>query len=319
MNTTKNNAILSTVIAFACIIGSSVLLSWTINALYTTSSALIVISLMLISVFSYVAGASIIGKNINKSSIRKNYGGVRNGIIFALLLIGAGLLLLCFNTGTFPVIWKSFFFSWPMLLFIIGAIHICRFHFISGIILAAIGKYFLLSEISKIYPDTIAYEQFLSTYWPAGIILLGILIFLSFIIRPERFKKHRHHKGNWKESYTPNEQENQDGKINYQFIFSGTEQVILDPEFKGGNIDLTFGGMELDLRHTSLPKGDTYLYVNALFGGLEISVPDNWDIEVRTKSVVGGVSDSRVKNTDKDQESKLILVAKCTFAGIEIK
>jgi len=318
MNTTKNNVILSAVLAFTSMIGSCVLLNWTITTLYSTSGALTVIALVLLSIFLYVMGASIIGKRINQNNIRRNRNGISNSIIFALLLIGAGLLLLCFNTGIFPIVWKSFFFSWPMILFIIGVVHICRLHFITGIILAAISKFFLFSEISKIYPDTLAYEQFLSVYWPAGIILLGALIFISVIIRPKHFR-HRHLKGECHQSHTTNEQENLDGKISYQFIFSGTEQVILDPEFKGGNIDVTFGGMELDLRRTSLPKGETYLYVNALFGGVEITAPDNWDIEIQSKSVVGGVSDSRVKNIDKDQSSKLILVAKCTFAGIEIK
>jgi len=318
MNTTRNKVIIFAALAFSLMIGSGVLLNWTMNNLYTTSTALIVISLVLISVFLYVTGASIISRCLKQNKIPRNQGGLSNGIIFALLLIGAGILLLCFNTGIFPIIWKSFFFSWPMLLFIIGVIHICKLHFMWGIILAAIGKYFLFSEISKIYPDTLVYEQLVSTYWPVGIILLGIIIFVSIIIRPKRFE-HRHPKGNWHESYIAGEQENQDGKINYQFTFSGTEQVILDPEFKGGNIDVTFGGMELDLRHTSLPEGETFLYINALFGGVEISAPDHWEIEIRSKSFVGGVSDSRLKYIDKDQSRKLILVAKCTFAGIEIK
>ena len=77
--------------------------------------------------------------------------------------------------------------------------------------------------------------------------------------------------------------------------------------------------MELDLRRTSLAEGDTFLYVKAVFGGVEITAPDNWDIEIHSKGFVGGVSDSRVKNIEKDHTKKLIIIAQSTFGGIEIK
>lgn len=321
MSRTKNKGIIPAILAITLMISSGILLNWAINTLFMAATPFVVISMVLLSVLVYVAGATLMSRSISRHNASQSYAHnkTRNGVIFALLLIGAGILLLCFNTGWLAPAWKSVFFSWPMLLLIIGIIHICKFHFIWGIILAAIGKFFLFSEISKIYPDTLAYEQFLSTYWPAGIILLGILIFLSLIIRPKGFCRRKHIKENWHDTYVTSEQENQDGKINYQFTFSGTEQVFLEPEFKGGNIDVTFGGMELDLRHTSLPEGETFLYINALFGGVEISAPGDWEIDIRSKSFVGGVSDSRIKSNDKDQSKKLILVVKCTFGGIEIK
>ena len=226
--------------------------------------------------------------------------------------------MLSFNTGTLNPVWKSFFFSWPMLLFVIGAVNVCKFHFIPGIICAAAGKFFLIEKAADIFPGDFAYEQFASTYWPALIIIFGVIILLGTLIRPGRFNRNRH-KGNWKKDYAPDENENNDGKINYQFVFSGTEQVILDPVFRGGTIDVTFGGMELDLRRTSLAEGDTFLYVKAVFGGVEITAPDNWDIEIHSKGFVGGVSDSRVKNIEKDHTKKLIIIAQSTFGGIEIK
>lgn len=311
-------SVLLAISAIVLMVGSGALLTWAINDLYYTSSALVVIPLALLSVFTYILGASLLGQSIRKENTYQRHGGLSSGIIFALLLIAGGTLMLCFNTGILNPIWKGFFLSWPMLLFIVGSINICRLRIILGIICAATGKFFLMEKAMIIYPDNFVYEQFISTYWPALIIIFGILIFLCIIIRPGRYKRKRH-KGNWKENYMPGENENNDGKINYQFTFSGTEQVILDPVFRGGNIDLTFGGMELDLRRTSLAEGETFLYINAIFGGVEITAPDNWDIEIRSETIVGGVTDSRVKNIDKDHTKKLIIISKCTFGGIEIK
>jgi len=298
------------------------LLYLTLNVYFYSLQPFLVITLTFLSMFIYVTGATLMGRCGRKNGYRF-LNESNNGLEFASHLVAAGLLLLGFNTGFFPSVWKGFFFSWPMLLFALGAINICkRHHFIWGIILTAIGTFFLFSKIEHIYPDILLYEQFFSTYWPVGIIFIGIIIFISILFRP-KFHNQYHNsnvKNKCNEGKIPNDDENKDGKINYKFTFSGTEQVILDPLFRGGNIDITFGGMELDLRRTSLTEGDTYLYVNVVFGGVEITVPDHWDIEIRQNRFAGGIEDSRKNNnTEKDHTRKLIVVAKCTFGGIDIK
>ena len=300
-------------------IGGGLLLNQTLNVYYNTSSALFVVSLSILSVFLYLAGASLMGRCANKNNVRHSWSGISNNIVFALALVAAGALLLGFNTAYLPPVWKGFFFSWPMLLLAIGIVHVCKFQFLWGIILAAVGKFFLFTKVSAMFPGEVLYEQFASTYWPVLIIVCGVLILLSpFLGFGKRSKTCS--KNKWNENNTPNENENNDGNINYNFTFSGTEQVILDPVFRGGNIDVTFGGLELDLRRTSLAEGDTYLYINAVFGGVEIKVPDNWDIEIRQNRFAGGIEDSRKNNnTEKDRTRKLIVVAKCTFGGIDIK
>jgi predicted membrane protein len=297
-------------------VGGGLLLDQALNLFYNTSSAVTVISWSLFSVFLYIAGAVLMGRCTmrrctNKDRSHRSYAGIHDGTVCALLLIAAGLFLLGFNTGNLPHEWKSFFFSWQMLLFVIGSVSMCRFHFISGIIIAASGIFFLHSRVAGIYPGDI-YESFMSTFWPVLIIALGILLFFAIIFKPKRC--------GWKcVDERGNEAQNADGKINYRFVFSGTEQVILDPIFRGGSIEATFGGMELDLRRTSLPEGDTFLHVKITLGGVVMTIPDSWEIEIHQKSFAGCVNDSRVKNSDKDKSRKLVIMAKCTLGGIEIK
>jgi len=77
--------------------------------------------------------------------------------------------------------------------------------------------------------------------------------------------------------------------------------------------------MELDLRRTSLPEGETFLYVRAVFGGVEIKAPDNWHIETRSESFLGGVSDERSKHQQIDFSRKLIVAANAVFGGVSIE
>ena len=258
------------------------------------------------------------GKSILKNNGYRFVNEVNGSVVFALLLVAVGALLLLFNTGVFPLEWRVFFFSWQMLLIVLGILSVFKLNFIWGIILMAVGKFFLFSEITKIYPEAFEYEQFFCTYWPVGLVVIGILILFSILARPLGLNNCS--KGKCGGKHAVNENESKDGEINYKLVFTASEQVLLEPIFKGGKIDVSFAGLELDLRRTSLLEGETYLNINVAFGGVALTVPDTWDIELRSNSFAGGISDSRKKfNTEKDYTRKLIVVAKCSFGGIDIK
>jgi len=319
MDTTKKNqSLLFAILAIALMIGSGYLLSWTINVLYVESTAYITLPLSLLAVFIYAAGATLMGKVPRKEIVRHSHDGINNGIQLAFVLIACGALLLCFNMGILSLEWKSFFFSWPMLVFAIGAFCICQFQFIAGLIAMAAGIFFLIGKTSVMYPN-IQVEQLMSNFWPAIFIVAGIVIIMSFLVRPKVFRYGVCCKGSGKDNFKHIESENNNGKINYKLVFSASEQVILDPVFKGGTIEAVFGGLELDLRRTTLDEGKTTLNVKAVFGGVELAVPDSWEIELVSKSFAGGVSDSRLKSRDIDHSRKLVIIAECVFGGIELR
>jgi predicted membrane protein len=320
MKKKKNKLGLFAVLAIILMTGSGVLLERTVNVLSSRAGAPATIVLLLISVSVFTVGTAWLGQTVSRHSICRSRPGSGNSIVFALLLIAAGLLLLGFNTGFLPGIWRDFFFSWPMLVFVFGAVELCRFRFFNGVILAATGKFFLIAQMAAVYPDDGRYEQFVATFWPVLVIVFGLLILFSIVFKPGCFRFDRHSgRGYWDDSYAASPEANSEGKIDYRFIFSGTEQVILDPVFKGGTIELILGGMELDLRHTSLREGETVLYVKALLGGLVVKAPAEWHIEIRSRAILGGVDDSREKNYSPDPAGKLIIVAKCVLGGVAIK
>jgi len=320
METKTNKSVLYSVLALAVMAGSVALSGWTINRLSLSIDSGFIFVLALVAVFLYIVGASWLGRLVVQGGGHWKYGGFHNGILFALLVIGTGILLLCFNGGFLPMAWKWFFISWPMLLFVIGCSELCKLHYVPGIILVSIGTFFLVPRFSGIFPGASFNSQFFSTWWPVFIIIGGLLIFFSILLKPKKFfcANPRQAKGCWDENQFTSQEENKDGKINYKLVLSGTEQVILDPVFKGGNIETVLGGLELDLRRTSLPEGETFLFVKAVFGGVEIKAPEEWHIEVRSESLLGGVTDDRVRVRDIDYTRKLIIVANAVLGGVTI-
>jgi len=62
--------------------------------------------------------------------------------------------------------------------------------------------------------------------------------------------------------------------------------------FRGGRVDTWFGGGVLDLRGATLDPMGATLEVNALFGGGNLVVPADWNVETRIMGI-GGVGDGR--------------------------
>lgn len=76
---------------------------------------------------------------------------------------------------------RSEYFKWQLLLIFIGLISFFNRNAIGGIIMVAVGTYFLLPEIDISLPYI--FEQ---AYWPALIVIVGIAFLVSGIITRSR-------------------------------------------------------------------------------------------------------------------------------------
>ena len=71
-------------------------------------------------------------------------------------------------------------------------------------------------------------------------------------------------------------------------IFGGSELKSRARAFRGGSIINWYGGTQLDLRGATLAPGGADLAVRDLFGGIDIRVPPEWRVELRSRSFAGG-------------------------------
>ena len=98
--------------------------------------------------------------------------------------------------------------------------------------------------------------------------------------------------------------------------FSGTDRIYKDEIFTGSNIAAIFGGAKLDLRHAKFDK-DTVIKAFALFGGIDISVPNDIKIKLKSGFIFGGFSDDRKNPSDKSKYT-IYIDAAGGFGGITI-
>jgi len=182
-----------------------------------------------------------------------------------------------------------------------------------------LAAFFLLPRIAHLYPDALPgiNEDFTATFWPVLLIVVGAGVILK-ILFGKKACCHRH--GYIQRSLNVDKMEGADGIYVREVVFGGIEDIFLEPVFRGGQIEVVFGGVELDLRRASLPEGDTYLQVEAVFGGIKLYLPDDWVVVPKISTVLGGVDNKHFsKSTNQDTSRRLLISGEIVFGGCEIR
>ena len=84
--------------------------------------------------------------------------------------------------------------------------------------------------------------------------------------------------------------------------------------FRGGRVETWFGGGVVDLRDAQLDPAGATLEVNALFGGGNLVVPEDWNVETSITGI-GGVGDGRPKFERDPDAPTLRLEGLAIFGG----
>lgn len=226
----------------------------------------------------------------------------KSKLILAVILIGAGVLLLARNFNILPGNIHHAIFSWPMLLLVLGVIQISKHpNKTFGLVLIALGAFFL---IPRVFPAlSFSFGQL---FWPA--IFLGIGLLILF-------------KGNSGSKPWKKDVENSAEIIDEVNIFGGTERRMTTRNFRGGETVSIFGGSVYDFTDCELADGKNVLEVVNIFGGSKFIIPSHWNVHVEVVAIFGGFSDKRkgTLNIPEARTKELFIKGVAIFGGGEIK
>jgi predicted membrane protein len=239
-----------------------------------------------------LAGIMIRGKGQPEAS--------RLGVVWGALIVAAGVALLLDHMG-FIVIGSLFRF-WPMILIFFGVGHLFTpSNRAWGGILIVVGAVFQLNNLG------ITHLRF-ADMWPLAIIAVGLMLMWG-ALKPPIVVKGSVDAADVLEAVA---------------IFGGTERRIKSQTFKGGRVTSIFGGVELDFRDANIDGDEATLDINCIFGGVEIRVPDTWNVHSRSIPVLGGYSDKTGPSSSAPQDPSgpkrktLIVTGTVIFGGVEI-
>ena len=182
---------------------------------------------------------------------------------------------------------------WPLFLILIGVGSISKGSRTGGLIVIAVGVVFLLSNL-----DILSVSFWL--LWPVALIAIGVAIL----------------RGHSRSRNAAGDAPAAGDDLNVSALFSGSNQRIDSQRFNGGNVSVTFGGAEIDLRGAAIDGDAATINVNAVFGGVKLQVPPDWAVNVRADSTFGGVEKKRPDPAE--PKATLTVTGSCLFGGIEI-
>lgn len=102
----------------------------------------------------------------------------------------------------------------------------------------------------------------------------------------------------------------------YSSVFS-SNKVNVETELYGLTANAIFGSLKLDLRNAIISQ-DVEIKASAIFGGIDIYIPDNVKIKTNNVPIFGGVN-NKYRDSEDPESYTIYLDSTCMFGGIDIK
>lgn len=243
-------------------------------------------------------------KNLNNNPTNRIWSG--------LIILTIGLVFLLRNFGFHLPYWVM---SWPMLLIAISLYIGFKRNFKGGgwVVIFVIGAYFTIQDIGDF--------DFSRYFFAFIFILLGLYL----IFKPKTDFSCRSNKRKddviFKEQEIPNASSEDVAAtdiLDAISVFGGTDQKVFSKNFKGGNVIAIFGGCDLNLTQADFQQM-IVIEVVAIFGGVKIIVPPNWDVKSEVATIFGGLEDKRALTTYNDVTKKILVIkGVALFGGVSI-
>ena len=108
--------------------------------------------------------------------------------------------------------------------------------------------------------------------------------------------------------------------INALALFSAYNVKNVTSTFKGGSATALFGGLDLDLRESAIEDNqEAVLDMFVAFGGMDIFVPEDWNIVIKGIPIFGGW-DNKSRNKDINSEGPMLVIHSLVlFGGFDVK
>ena len=218
-------------------------------------------------------------------------------LIFGLVLVACGLMWTLENLGVPGV--DEFLRWWPAALVIYGLMRITGLdgtrRVASGVIVTLIGSWLLAREFGIIHIS-------IFRLWPVWLIIVGSVLV-------------------WRSTRGPGAGNDVSDRSAYPRPFAfmgGNARKVDSQDFLGLEATAVMGGVEADLTGAR-PRGrEVVAEVFAWWGGIELIVPEDWQVVSEVTPVMGGVEDS-TRFAGGEAAATLVVRGLVVMGGVEIK
>jgi predicted membrane protein len=232
-------------------------------------------------------------------------------LLIAIVLIAAGTLMFLSNLGLLPEfnIWAF----WPLIFVVAGVGKLVRDTNSAAralsVLLIAFGSLFTLLTLG------ILHFRAHDDSWIFSLLLIGFgSVALIKILEGRDYPGPQI-------GFTP-QGVSSGNVVREQVVFGSVKRKVESNDFQGGKLESVFGSIDLNLRRAQIasPERSATIEVNAVFGSIELRVPETWRIVTHAAGIFGSVEDKTLANKVAGFDgSTLFITGAAVFGSVEIK
>lgn len=255
---------------------------------------------------------------MKKNTVKRNYYNIHN-VIWGIVLILAGVAfaLNALGIANIDVFFKGW---WTLFIIIPCAIGLVTSSDKSGNAAGLLLGVFLLLCAR----DILEYSMIWKLLLPAFVVMIGLNMLFGGLFG----RKHRDDDDAFDVVFDDDNDDDNDDDENddanskdgnpphtVDAIFSTHRLNYSGKVFHSANINVIFGGAQLDLRN-SIIEEDCKIRTGCIFGGITILVPENVNVRVQGSGIFGGVFDK----TEHCENAPIIYIkSNFIFGGVTVR
>lgn len=233
----------------------------------------------------------------------------KDGLFFAILAIWMGVLTLLtrhLEISFWSLLWPSALLIWGAKEWFYG--HFSLFH----TVVALIGGYYLLKKLNfALLPPGAGTYLF-----PIIILIIGIALLVD-IFRKNKIKRHYFHPGHKNEEAVKHTVDTEKGTFDSVLQFAERTQRIALEELSGGNADVSFGELVIDLTDCQRIKDNCEITLTASFGALTVKIPQRFRFEISEHCSFGSIKTVGIPYDT--PEATIYINANASFGEVSIQ
>jgi hypothetical protein len=235
-------------------------------------------------------------------------------VVVGILVVFFGLLLTAGNLGMVTDVHRYIRF-WPMVFTLAGlAIVLDRESCGSR---RTFGWVMLIGGLWQTANTAFDLHFYIDDWWPLLMVGFGVFLLMRSVRgRPDADSTQSGTDGAMSGTAAPGQAQRDDVVTSFAFM-SGVKRNIFSPGFRRANLTAVMGGVELDLRQCTAAGGESIVDVFAIWGGIVVRTPADWQVVSEVVPLMGGVDDRSAHV--QPSRHRLVIKGMAIMGGVEVK
>ncbi len=232
-------------------------------------------------------------------------------VVIGVLIVFFGLLLTAGNLGLVTNV-SRFIRFWPMVFTLAGlAIVLDRESCGSR---RTFGWVMLIGGLWQTANTAFGLHMYIDDWWPLLLVGFGVFLLMRSLRSRPDVDPNQAATGL---GAAPGGSAQRDDVVTSFAFMSGVKRNIFSPGFRRANLTAVMGGVDLDLRQCTASGGESIVDVFAIWGGIVVRTPADWQVVSEVVPLMGGVDDR--SGHVQPSRHRLVIKGMAIMGGVEVK